>query len=419
MIQVVALLAAGLAAVGVSLADSFALLVACWVLGTVLHAALVSAATASVTVREVAREVFLAEMFGAWVLLMSGLNLVLATGATSVAAAGPVAPSVRDLGWAGLGLLLVAAARLGLPPVGPWPARLAASPPVVRVFLHACAHPLTALVLWWRLGDWLLPWHRDLALGLGAFTALAAVVAAAGERQLPRRAALLTTGAWAGLLVLGTGDGPRPWPSLVAVTIAGMAMHVVAAAPRWSRTGRRGLLFAAAAAVAVAGLPLLDPRTFAGVVAVAARWAMVAALGASFAVLGHWWSTLATPEESVKEPRAPLVPALDRLARLGRQPGPLQRLAAATSGNLARAVDLCDRVVLDGVVEGLALLGLGAAWLVAWCDRRGLDAVERGLGALVLAAGRGSRNLAGARPAVVLLWLGMLVMALLLLGRSS
>ncbi len=249
MIQVVALAAAGLAAVGIWLADAFALLVACWVMGTVLHAGLVSAATASVSVREVAREVFLAEVVGAWVLLMGGLNLVLATGATSVSVAGPVAPTVRDLGWSGVGLLLVAAARLGLPPFGPWPTRLAATPPAVRVFLHACLHPLTAMVIWWRLEAWLLPWHRDVALWLGGFTALAAVLAATGERQLPRRAALLTTTAWAALLVLGVEVGARPWASLVAVTLGGMLAHLVAAGPRWPRAVRRLLLTLVAVAL--------------------------------------------------------------------------------------------------------------------------------------------------------------------------
>ncbi len=109
----------------------------------------------------------------------------------------------------------------------------------------------------------------------------------------------------------------------------------------------------------------------------------------------------------------------ERLARISRRPGPLPRLAIAASQRLARLVSDVDRVVLDGVVEGLALLGMGAGWLVAWCDRRGLDAAERGLLLLAGTVGRCSRQLAEARPAHLMFWLGALAMALLVLGRSA
>jgi len=418
MIQLVTLLGAGLAAAAIWLADDFGLLVACWVLGAVLHGALVSASTGSAKVRDVAREVFLAELVGAWVLVMGGLELALATGAASVTEVGLPAGAAGGPGWAGMGLLLVVLVRLGLPPVGPWPARLATSPPAVRVFMHAGLHPLTALVLWWRLESWVMPWQDQLALWLGATSALATVVAAAGERQLPRRAALLSCAAWGGLLAMGVGAGQRPWAALAAVVVVAMLVHLVAAGPRWPRSLRRGLLAVVALALVLASLPLVTGASPAGPSAMAARVVVAVSFLVALVVLGHWWWTLIPAREANATPREAFFPAAERLARLSRRPGPLPRLVAATSHQSARLVAAVDRIVLDGVAEGLALLGLGAGWLVALVDRRANDSVEHGVGRLVGTCGRWTRGLAAGRPSRSLLWLGVLALALLLLGRT-
>jgi hypothetical protein len=112
------------------------------------------------------------------------------------------------------------------------------------------------------------------------------------------------------------------------------------------------------------------------------------------------------------------LPAVDALARISRRPGPLPSLVAVTSHQLARLVAATDRIVLDGVAEGLALLGVGAGWMVAWVDRRATDGVEYGVGRLVSTCGRWTRELASGRPSRSLLWLGVLALALLLLGRT-
>lgn len=418
MIQLVALLGAGLAAAAIWLADEFGLLVACWVLGAVLHGALVATSTGSAKVRDVAREVFLAELVGAWVLVMGGLELALATGAVSVTEIGMTETSRGGPGWAGLGLVLLVGVRLGLPPVGPWPARLATSPPTVRVFMHAALYPLTALVLWWRLESWVLPWHHQLVLWLGAASAPATVLAASGERQLPRRAALLSCAAWGGLLAMGVGMSQRPWAALVAVTVAAMLMHLVAAGPRWPRPVRRGLLAVVAVAMVLAGRPLLTEAASAGLSVVMARWLVGVSFVAALIVLGHWWWTLIPAHEANASPRAAFLPAAERLARISRRPGPLPSLIAAVSHQLARLVAAVDRIVLDGVAEGMALLGVGAGWLVAWADRRATDGVEHGVGLLVATCGRWTRELTAGRPSRSLFWLGVLALALLFLGRT-
>lgn len=411
MIQSVALMAAGVLAAGIWLTDSVTMLVACWVLGTVLHGGLVLA-FASPTVRGVTREVILAEMFGSWVLLMAGLNLVLATGAVDLAGPLTTEASGRELGWAGLGLLLVVAARLGLPPVGPWPSRLAASPPAVRLFLHAAVYPLTAHLLWWRLDPWLLPWHRHVALGLGGLAALAALLAATGERQLSRRAALLGAAFWSGLLALTVhGEGPS-WLALGTTTAGAMAVQLTASAPRWPRRWRRALLASAGVAVlAAAGLAVAKngwrpaPLSTAGV-----------SLTLIALVLGHWWRTVAVSADANTEPRQAAWPAMAWLARQSRRPGPLSWFFELITRRLSALVASVDKVVLDGVVEGMALMSLGAGWMVAWCDRRGLDAVERALAGVSLAAGRWTRALVAAGPARLVLMLGVLIMTLILLG---
>ena len=410
MTQIVALLAAGIAAAGIWFAGSFSLLVACWVLGTVLHGGLVLA-TANPRVRDVTREIVLAEMLGAWGLLMGGLNLVLKTGAVDLATAGAVAPATRDLSWTGLGLLLLVAARLGLPPVGPWPARLAASPPAVRVFLQSSLYPLTAHLLWWRLDIWLLPWHRHAGMWLGGLAALAAVLAAAGERQLPRRAALLGAAAWAGLLPLTVwGDEPS-WLVLAAVAVGAMALQLVAAGPRWPRRWRRGLLLTGGVGLVLgAGAGVRDASSL--VVALPVLLWLILLL----VVLIHWWRNVAPSREAAMEPRQSAWPRLTWLARQSRRPGPLPRLTAVATQRLSNLVAAIDKVVLDGVVEGLALMSLGAGWLVAWADRRGLDAVERGFTSLTVSTGRWTRTLVTAGPSRLVFLVGLLVMALILVG---
>ena len=99
-------------------------------------------------------------------------------------------------------------------------------------------------------------------------------------------------------------------------------------------------------------------------------------------------------------------------------PGPLYRLTEAVTSGLARIAAEIDRIVLDGVVEGLGWMGLGAGWLVAWIDRRGLDALDHGAAVLVTAVGRGCARAAGGRSWRVLAWATVTATALVLLGWS-
>jgi hypothetical protein len=409
VIQGLALLIAGLAAAGIWLTDGFALLVACWGVGSIVHAGLVTA-LGTTRVREIAREVFLGEMLGGWVLLMSGLNLVLATNAVDLATPGPLPPRPTDLVWTGIGLLMASTARLGLPPFAPWPTRLAATPPLVRVFMHAAIHPATALMLWWRLDGWLLGWHRDVAAWLGASMALVAAVSAAGERLPPRRAALISIAGWSALLGLGAHGPDKPMVGLAVLALGLMAVHLAAAAPRWPRSWRRTLL--GVAVIALLGLgwraATASPSP--------PDLVVVGSLAVLLLVLVHWVATAAPAREAAESPRSVAVAALAPLARRSRDPGPIPRLATAVSQRLARGVAVVDRVVLDGIFEGIALIGLGAGWLIAWCDRRGMDLLEYGLTSLTGHVGRASRRLAGSTTAQLML---ALMATALVIGLAS
>jgi hypothetical protein len=129
--------------------------------------------------------------------------------------------------------------------------------------------------------------------------------------------------------------------------------------------------------------------------------------------------TVAPAREAAETPRRMAWPVLRPLARKSREAGPIPWLAATISQRLAAGVAAIDRIVLDGVAEGLALLGLGTGWLVAWCDRRGMDAIEHGAGHAVGLVGRLSRALVMAPPARMVLLLGLLTLVLAMLGRSG
>lgn len=407
MSQMLALLLAGFAAVGIALTDSFGLLVACWVGGVVIQAGLTVTGASSPRVRRVTRGFFLAEIAGAWVLVMGGVNLVLATGASDLAGPGFVPAEPIHLAWAGSGLLLAVVIRLGLPPLTPWQPRLAAAPPSVRIFLHAAVHPATALLLWWRLDAWMLPWHRDAALWLGSVVAVVAVLAAAGERNEPRRAALLGTGRWAALLALvshGGTDAPG-----IGFTACGMAcLHLVAAAPRWPRSWRRVLLVAAGACLTAVVATSHSVSWSLGDLLVDASTLL------SLWVLWRWYRTLVSVQETLGASRRAAWPALAGLARRSRSDGPVPVVAAAVTNRLGRMVAVIDRVILDGMADGLALFGVGAGWLVAWCDRCGLDGIERGLDTVVVFVGRACRGAVSGVPSRTVVWamVGILTMVL-------
>lgn len=407
MIRAAALLVAGLAAAGLWLADSFALLAACWILGSVVHAGLVAGA-GSTAVRNAVREVFLVELFGVWVLLMAGLRLVLVGGGGDLASLDGAPPVPVDATWVGIGVLLVVTGRLGLAPLAPWPVRLAAAPPLVRVFLHALLHPLTALLLWWRLDSWLLPWHRDVGLWLASGVTLAATVAAAGERLGARRAALLTVASWSGVLAQATSGDGLAWLASLTGACAAVSWHLVAASPRWPRAVRRGLLALSATGVGLALFPAAAGASTTVPSTILLGLAVVGMIG----VTVHWAATLPPVLVAGASPRRPALPWLTPLARRSRRAGPVLRAVRGSARGLGAVVAVTDRLVLAGVTDGLALLALGVGWLVSWCDRRGLDAVENGLAAITASAGRMSRQLVAGAAAGLLL--GAIVVALLL-----
>ena len=423
MIQALGLLLAGAAAAGLILADSVLLVLACWALGAVLYAGLSALGRSAVTARA-ARRGFIVEMIGAWALALGGLSLVLAAGTGDLDLL-PAHLLLLDLGrsalpWAGLGVLLAVLCRLGVPPAPPWPAGVAAAPPSVRIFLHAGLHPLTALILWHRLDVWLLPWHRELALWLGALGALLLVLAAAGERHGGRRAAYLGVSRWAALLAVASHETLPGWaPWLLAVGLA--LIQLAVATPRWPRRTRRILL-------AVGGLAALPAGVPAGMLTLAGPWLnrspqsllLHAATLLMLRVLWTWWEDLRRPLV-LPDPasrRTSSLPILADLARWGRggdlTPGP----ATAMVRGLARITADIDRLILDGILEGIGWITLGAGWAVAWLDRRGLDALDHGLDTFTGAVGRACARSAGARPGVVLLWSILIVLAFTLLGRT-
>ncbi len=108
MIQIVGLLLAGCTAAGLILTDDFRTLLGCWTLAAVINAALAASGRGRAT--EAAREAFLVEIVGAWVLALGGLYLVLVAGPGDLSL---VVPSLANpdlvrpaLPWAGLGLLV-------------------------------------------------------------------------------------------------------------------------------------------------------------------------------------------------------------------------------------------------------------------------------------------------------------------------
>ncbi len=418
MIQTVALLVTGAAAAGLWLTDRFPLHVACWVLGTVLHAGLVAASSSSIRGRQEVRQVFLLEMMGAWVLLMAGLHLVIATGATDLRNPGAAAAPAAALHWVGAGLLLVTGARLGLPPVGPWQVRLTSAPPAVRVFLHAGLHPATALVLWSRLDVWLLPWHRSTAVWLGVVAALAAMLAAVSERLAPRRAAVLGAGTWCGLFALTAATGVLSVAAFSCAVLGVVSLQLVATLPRWPRAARRVMLACGGSSLLATGWFAMRAAAPLEVPGVPLALALVAAsLAVALVVLGHWWWALPRSTAAANPPQRPLWNGLSWLAARSREAGPVPALARRVADDLAGAVAVVDRLVLDGVAEGLAIIGTGAGWCVAWVDRRGCDAVEHGLAGLVTGVGRAARTVVTVSPARLIWWLMALVLGLALLGR--
>lgn len=412
MILVLGLLLCGAAAAGLWLADSFMLLLAAWILGLVLHAGL-AACGRSRRVAAAAREAFLAEIAGACALAWPGLTLMLATGANRL---GPMAQGLELLepgqglpDWLGLGVLLAAVCRLGLPPLPWWPGRLAASPPAVRVFLLAGLHPATALVLWHRLAPWLQPWHQTIALWFGSGAALLLILAAAGERNAARRAAWLGASQWAGLLAAGREPLWTIW--LLAAGLALVQLSIILV--RWPAARQKLLLVAGGAVVLAVGLLTVRERSP----------SLPAILRLSAWLLAIWilwrWSREQFRLRSLPPPaslRRPAVAALGGLARLGQTNDPLSLLAGVVTRCLGRLVADFDRVVLAGVAEGLGWIGLGSGWLVAWLDRRGQDAVYLGAlgllrlgGQLVVYAAGGSQRrvlLAALLVLLGLIWLG-------------
>lgn len=420
MIQALGLLLCGGAAFGLLRADSFGLLMTCWVMGAVLLAGLVCGGRSRL-VAVAAREAFLVEISASWILAVGWL--LLAQNADDQPAG--------SHGLMGAGLLLAVTGRLGLAPLSWWPARVAGAPPAVRVFLLAGLHPATALLLWRRFDLWLEPWHLTLVVWLGSLGALLAIAAAAGERPAARRALWLGIGLWGGLLASLAGSGPGlgltpDTTAAIGLLAAGLTlMHLQVAMPRWPVFGQR-LLLLVGGLTALAAL-LLGERS--------APWDLpaiprLAAVLLAVWVLWRWLREFGGGQESgrlhesgrpgarlVAVPaRRPALAALAPVARLGQSPGPVVAAARAAAGWLARLAADIDRVVLGGVSEGLGWIALGAGWLVAWIDRRGLDGLDRGAGRLFALAGRGTARVASGRPGLVLVWAVLVVLALSLLG---
>ena len=393
MIQALGLLLCGVAAVGMLLAASVPVLVACWVLGAVLLGGLIASAPSQRLIAA-AREAFLVEIAGGWALAVGGLTLAIAPG---------------NVEWAGIGVVLAVVLRLGLPPCPWWPARVAGAPAAVRVFLLGGLHPATALLLWRKVDLWLQPWHVTVAVWFGVVGSLLAILAAAGERHAARRAAWLGISFWGGLLAAGQ-------PSVTAIMVLAVGLVLVqlqAAMPRWPALARRALLLAGGGAAAVATLPTaLD--------AAASVLRLLTLLVAAWVLLA-WLRELGRPgaasaTDAIR--RAPLGP-LAPIARLGQQAGSVVVAARATVRGLSRVVTDFDRVVLAGVGEGLGWITLGVGWFVTWIDRRGLDGVDHGFERLFRLAGRGVAAAAGGQPGWVLGWAVVVVLGLALAGSGG
>jgi len=413
VIQIVGLLLAGCTAAGLLLTDDFRTLLGCWTLAAVINAALAAAGRGRAT--EAAREAFLVEMVGAWVLALGGLFLVLVAGTGDLELFAPLL-AIDDLArpalpWAGLGLLIAVLARLGLAPLPWWTVRVAAAPPAVRFFQQAGLHPVTALILWHRLDPWLLPWHRSIAMGCGLVGAILMILAAAGERHGARRAAFIGGSRWGAVLTLAAaGLLPLwgPWALAAAMALVNLA----AATPRWPLAVRRGLLAVGGLFAVAMGLPFQGG----GDLIITIPLGLAALM--SLYVLARWWRELGQSRDAETGELRSLSnqPGLVWLASVGLSPVSGFLLARRAAAWLANLVADIDRVVIDGIVEGLGWCALGAGWLAAWIDRRGLDALGHGATNIAVGLGRGCLRAAGQHPGWIMTGSAAAILLLALLA---
>jgi hypothetical protein len=411
--RVLGLLLGGMAAMGVLLADRFGLLLVAWTALAVLAAGLTAAGRAA-PVAHAARDALLAEILGVWGLGLGGLLLAGSAGAASGGAmpltSSPPTVDATAHAWAGTGLLLAVAARLGLPPLTVWPATTAAARPAVRVFLHAGLLPLSALWLWQRLDAWLLPPHREVALWLGCVMALLLTAAALAARQPARRAGLVAAGRWAAVWAGAAAGDLHAWtPWLLTAGLVLLQLAVVSV--RWPLVVRRVVLLAGILAMLPAGVPTgWLSGTRASFVTDPAVLLLHPATLLLLLLARHWWDDLA----------GATTPAVrsGRPARTAGGPGLLLGGARRATRPLAGAVSTTDRVVLGGVADGVGWIGLALGWLVAWSDRRGLDAAGHALGLLTTGAGRACRATAGGHPGRVAGWALVTVLVVTLMGRT-
>lgn len=415
MILVLALLLCGVAALGLWLAGDFTLLLACWSVGLALHAGL-AAQGRSRRAAAAAREAFLAESAGACVLAIAGLALALAVGTARLDLLAERLPSLAPesgvASWAGVAVVLAVASRLGLPPLPWWPARLTAAPSAVRVFLLAGLHPATAILLWFRLADWLQPWHEVLAQWFGGSAAVLLMLAAAGERHAARRATWLGASHWAGLLVAAGAPLAAVWSLAFGMGLVQLQTVFV----RWPVAWQRLCLAAGSAGVLAAAVlsPPADPASGPAMLRLAA--AML-----SVWVFYRWLRDAASAAILPPAPlqRRPAVAPLAGVARRGQGSGPLPLLAGVSVRALGRLVAGFDRIVLAGVADGLGWIALGLGWLVAWIDRRGQDAVYGGAAAGIRLTGRAVVQVAGGRSRRALAAALLVILGLAWLGRSA
>lgn len=399
MIQSVGLLLYGVAAVGLMLTDRYALLVGCWLLGAVMLTGLIAGGR-SLRVGTMAREAFLAEMVGGWALAIGSVVMVLALDLGRL----------DHLPWAGLGVVIAVAIRLGLPPLPWWPARTLGAPPAVRVFLMAGLHPVTAFILWRELEAWLVPWHFTLAVWLGTVGALLAIAVAAGERYAPRRAAWLAIAQWGGMLA---AISPVDAMDAVGLLAGGLVLvHLQLAMPRLPLPWRRLLLLLGAAAVVLAAVlsGLTSPASLPALL-------RLPVMGLTVWIFWRWLREPGQPGTVAPGAvvRRPAVGILAPLARYGQGSGPLVAAVGAAARGLARVAADIDRLVLGGVSEGLGWMGVGAGWLVAWLDRRGLDGLDRGADLFLQHAGFAVTRMAAARP---VMWAVLVILLLCAAGLA-
>jgi hypothetical protein len=415
VIQVAGLLLSGIVAIGLWRSDDFILLLAFWMIGTVLHAGLVAVGRKQETI-VAAREAFLTESAGSCALAISGLALVLSVGTVRldlVAQRLPLLPQDGGLhAWAGAAVLLVVACRLGLPPLPWWPARISAAPPAVRVFLLGGLHPATAILLLHRLQAWMLPWQAAFALWLGGFMSFLLIMAAGGERHPARRLAWLGTGHWVGLLAAEPDSVPAA-AAILAVGLILVQLHAILV--RWPAAVRKAML-------TVGGLALLTAAMVSGLARPAGLPGLVrlAAVLSTAWILRCWWHETARAEV-LPLPlvlRRPALGSMIRLARLGQGGGPLPTLIARVIPGCGRIIADFDRIVLAGLAEGMGRVVLGTGWIVAWLDRQGQDLVYGGASRLLAFAGRTTVIVAGGHSRRLLILALLVILGLAWIGRS-